>query len=192
VRRRASNPPCPARQLSAARLFLSCLVVCLGFPGVTAYAARNQVDRTGTGAERFQYTPDESKIWRESTVAPPAWPEEANLLALPMSRNDTVKVFVDSKSVIRASDRVLRLTLVVESQAGARSVFFEGIRCETREYKTYAIGTVDRRFRLLNAPVWKFIERNPLNEYRYKLYDQYACESSNSAREPQEFIESLK
>lgn len=155
-------------------------------------AARNQADRTGTGVEHFQYTPDESRKWREAEAPPPQWPEDGNLLSIPMLLNDNVKVHVDARAVSRGRDGVLRYTLVIDSQAGARNVLYEGIRCETREYKTYAIGTVDRRFRVLKGAAWQYIERIPFNGYRFILYNQFACDTSNSARDPQEFIEALK
>ena len=63
-----------------------------------------------------------------------------------MPANYTLKIYLDEKSISLAQDEIVRFTLVVETSSGTRNVFYEGLRCDTREYKTYAVGTLDKTF----------------------------------------------
>jgi hypothetical protein len=157
-------------------------------------AATTRADPTdfGYGPYKFNYDPSQEKAWREADLVLPAFPEGSQLVPVPMPASDTIKVSVDKSSLVRGTDGVLRFTLVIETPSGARSVFYDGIRCSTREYKTYAIGTLDRRFQTLGNAAWQFIAHVPLNGYRYTLYKQYACTAHDSARSPQEFLDALK
>jgi len=156
-----------------------------------ASAAQAEKDRFGYGPEKFDFDPTLVEQWKEAQVPPPAYPDDRDLLAVPLPPSDSVKAYLDAQSLSRALDRVGRYTLVVESPAGARSVFFEGIRCETREYKTYAIGA-DGALKPVKQPKWQpipYLERNAL---RFTLYKHYVCDDASSARTPQELIPLLK
>ncbi|OGI46616.1 MAG: hypothetical protein A2637_05350 [Candidatus Muproteobacteria bacterium RIFCSPHIGHO2_01_FULL_65_16] len=138
------------------------------------------------------FDPSRVEQWKESAVAIPPYPEERHLLAVPLPPSDTLKLHIDENSVSRAADRVARLTLVVETPSGARNVFYDGIRCETREYKTYAVGTSDRSLVAVNDPRWREIPRNEKNAFRYHLYRHYVCDGNSSARAPRELVEAIK
>lgn len=146
----------------------------------------------GYGPNKFNYDPSQEKTWQEEGLALPAFPDDSLLVSVPMPASDTIKVRVDKNSLVSGADGVLRFTLVIETPGGARSVFFDGIRCSTREYKTYAVGTLDRRFQPVRNAAWQFITHVPLNGYRHVLYKQYACTAHDSARRPHEFLDALK
>jgi hypothetical protein len=153
--------------------------------------AQAQTPDFGYGPEKLKYEQSPEKIWREAEVVLPVFPEDSQLVNVPMPPSHTIKVYVDKSSLARGKDGVLRFSLVIESPSGARNVFFDGIRCETREYKTYAFGTHDRHFNLNRNAVWQFIYHVPMNGYQHVLYAQYACSAYNSARSPHEFLEAL-
>jgi hypothetical protein len=146
------------------------------------------------GNEIPESTFDESQVekWQESKTTVPAYPSDADLVAVPANDNDTLKIYLDRKSISRAPDRVARFTLVVESRSGARSVFYDGLRCETRQYKTYAIGTTDRAFTPVTDPQWRDIPRPEINDFRYRLYSRFVCDENSSARTPAEIVSLLK
>ena len=133
--------------------------------------------------------PTSPESWKESETGLPPYPHDPDLLPIPLSARDTLKVYIDQKSLSRAADGVLRFTLVVESVRGARSVLFEGMRCETREYKTYAIGTRERRLQQVKDPRWKQISDSEINAFRYALFKHYACDDAHTARTPKELVQ---
>jgi hypothetical protein len=188
VKRRVPASPIDSSDCRRRGLFP---VLLLAVALLAAQAAGANPPDFGYGPYKFNYDPSQKEVWREEEPALPAYPEDAQLQHVPMPAFDAIKVYVDKTSVTRGKDDVLRFTLVVETSSGTRNVFYEGIRCSTREYKTYAIGTHDRRLHKLAGAAWQFIAQIPHNGYRYEFYAQYACDTHKSARHPREFLESL-
>ncbi|MBI3546530.1 MAG: CNP1-like family protein [Gammaproteobacteria bacterium] len=149
-------------------------------------------DEYGYGVKPFDFDESLAKKWKEADVSTPAYPQDADLLAIALPPTDTLKIYVDRKSISRAADYVARFTLVVESPSGARSVFYEGMRCETREYKIYAIGTPEKTFTPVKNSAWQTIPRSEINAFRDYLNRQYVCDSSKSARTPNELLRMLQ
>ncbi len=168
-----------------ARLLLSLSLFVVIYP---LHAARDQF---GYGPETFDF--DESKVekWKEAEVNLPPYPKDQDLLAVPLSATDTIKVYIDRTSLSRGADHVARFSLVVESPSGARSVFYEGLRCETREYKTYAVGTPEQTFTPVKQAAWRPIPQPAMNAFRYHLYRDYLCDAHSSARPPAELVRLL-
>ncbi|UCH53772.1 MAG: CNP1-like family protein [Pseudomonadota bacterium] len=133
----------------------------------------------------------EDEPWREVQVAIPKFPQDSDLLRIPPQPIDTFKVFVDAKSVTRADDGVMRMTFVIESPTGVRNVVYDGIRCATAEYKTYAIGTPDKRMQELSKARWQVIGPIAPNNYRRHLFQTLVCRKLPIPT-PAEFIQGLK
>lgn len=161
---------------------------------LTAYPlqAAVELDKYGNEVDVIPFDETYAKKWKESKVAIPSYPDDRNLLPVPMNVNDTLKIYIDSKSLTRAKDLVERFTLVVESPSGARSVFYDGLRCETRQYKTYAIGTANHTFEAVKEPRWRTIPRAAINAFRDNLYRNYICDGHASARKPEAIVRLLK
>jgi len=145
------------------------------------------------GAEPDYFEFDESLVekWQESEVTLPSYPKEQDLLPMALPVTDTLKIFIDRASLSRGADRVARFTLVAESPSGARSVFYDGIRCETREYKTYALGSTEQTFTPVKNARWRRITQPALNAFRYHLYRNLICDAHSSARVPEELVRLL-
>ena len=148
-------------------------------------------DQYGTEPEYFDF--DESKVekWKESEIILPPYPKDQDLLAVPLPVTDTLKIYIDRASLSRGVDRVARFSLVVESPSGARSVFYDGLRCETREYKTYAFGSPEHVFTPVKAAAWRRIPQPAINAFRYHLYRHYMCDTHASARAPEDLVRLL-
>lgn len=155
------------------------------------YPLHAKRDQYGTEPEYFDF--DESKVekWKESEISLPSYPKDENLLAVPLLATDTLKIYIDRASLSRGADRVARFSLVVESPSGARSVFYDGLRCETREYKIYAIGSPEQVFAPVKNAVWRQIPRPAINAFRYHLYHHYICDAHASARTPEDIVRLL-
>jgi hypothetical protein len=138
------------------------------------------------------YQESAGDVWKESKVMIPPYPADANLVPLPPGPRDTLRVYIDAPSVTLAPDAVLRLTLVVVSSGGARNVFYDGLRCATKEYKTYAFGTDVKTMEPMRGAHWRPIPRFPTNAFRYDLYHDYACDESLLPRSPDDLLHQLK
>lgn len=138
-----------------------------------------------------RFDPGAVEAWRESEVQIPAYPDDRHLLAVTLGPTDTVRLYVDERSISRGTDGVARFTLVIESARGARNVFYEGLRCETREYKTYALGAPGRILRPVKDPRWQAIAYHATNAFRFHLYQHYVCHEG-TARAPRELVQAIR
>ncbi|WP_148664957.1 CNP1-like family protein [Sulfuricaulis limicola] len=148
-------------------------------------------DAYGMEKEYFDFDESQAERWKESDITLPPYPRDENLLAVLLPATDTLKIYIDRASLSRGPDRVARFSLVVQSPSGARSVFYDGLRCETREYKTYAIGSPEQTFTPVKHAAWRAIPRPASNAFRYHLYQDYICDAHASARTPEDLVRLL-
>ncbi|WP_370652138.1 MULTISPECIES: CNP1-like family protein [unclassified Caballeronia] len=127
----------------------------------------------------FTYLLDQKPEWTEEKVDTlPPLPEASNLLAFNVSQNTPLIFAVDKTSLSVGKDGVIRYVIVATSPSGARNVNYEGIRCDTYEWRRYASindnGTAwDREV----AFDFRRIENGELNAYQAALYQDYFCTS---------------
>ncbi len=141
-----------------------------------------------------QLSPDEITVeeWKEQQVGLPTFPEDANLLEFSVDRpGDPFRYFIDGSTLARGEDGVIRYVLVVESRRGARNIFFEGMHCGTRDYKTYAYGMRDGRFSLIENPPWREVRNTDATKFRDDLMDFYLCEAG-LANTPEDAIAAIE
>jgi hypothetical protein len=135
----------------------------------------------------------EEYVWEEGSVKIPAYPDDDDLLEFFVDANDSrFEYFIDTKSLtIGEKDEVVRYTLVVRSKTGAENVFYEGMRCDSEEYKTYAFGTGDGKLKPFRDPQWRPIQNLQHMKYRRDLYGHYLC-TPPFPRKPEEAINVIK
>ena len=134
------------RQPRAATAVLLALSFVLG-SAVEAQQGCGEVNDYDGGCKSQTSYYEENK-WRESSSELPPLPEDSNLRPIDASAADSrYEYLLDSASIARGSDDVMRYTVVVVSPNGARNVFHEGLRCLTDEVKTYAYASNQGRFR---------------------------------------------
>ncbi len=113
--------------------------------------------------------------WTELQQQLPAYPADDNLIALDVGSATQHRFFIDAKSVSAGKDGIVRYTLVIKTAGGASNVSFEGIRCESRDQKYYAIGRADRSWARARNPQWRHIELKQVNAQHITLYGDYFC-----------------
>jgi hypothetical protein len=125
----------------------------------------------------FVYLMDRKPSWTENKVDTlPAVPLDSNLLAFTVSQNTPLTFSIDTKSLEVGDDGVIRYTVVATSPAGARNVNYEGIRCDTYEWRLYATIEEDGKgWDRTVANDFRRIENGELNAYHAALYQDYFC-----------------
>lgn len=113
--------------------------------------------------------------WQESETVFPRAPKPASLIPIYVSASATNRFLVDGDTLTVDADGVVRYVLVIESPQGARNVTFEGIRCESREYRIYASGRVDGSWSKSRRDDWVRVVDTPVNRYRAALMYEYFC-----------------
>jgi CNP1-like family len=122
----------------------------------------------------------EQKKFSEVATEIPAYPEDSVLLEFRPHGISKNRFFVDPGSVSIGSDRVVRYTVVVKSSSGVANTSFEAMRCETAEYKVFALGTRDRTWSVLPNPAWREIDTTK-GGIRFRLFDEYFCDGKSLA-----------
>ncbi|KVM59714.1 hypothetical protein WJ58_00575 [Burkholderia ubonensis] len=142
----------------------------------------------------FVYLLDRQGEWKENKVDTlPALPTPGDLLSFNVSQNTPLKFFVDAKSLAVGTDGIVRYTVVVTSPAGARNVNYEGIRCDTYEWRQYAgLNSDHDGWDRTVENDWRRIENGELNAYHAALYQDYFCANKMPQGTTQSILENIK
>lgn len=135
---------------------------------------------------------EEEKIWGEVEAPLPEYPQPGNLIEIYVSAATSNKFFVDAKSVRADADGVVRYTLVIKTGGGSTNVSFEGIRCQTRERKIYALGHGGSSWAKARGSSWSAFTGTSANSYHAVLWREYFCSGGNIIRSAEEGVAALK
>jgi hypothetical protein len=121
----------------------------------------------------------EAPKWQEGEVAIPPFPNRDDLVKVEVDRADMPFTFyIDPGSLSVGEDGVTRYTVLIESSSGASNIMYEGIRCSTNEYRTYAYGTHDDKFSKARTGSWTRITSTSSGAmtHRYNFKRYYMCD----------------
>lgn len=130
--------------------------------------------------------------WQEEAVTPPAFPNDANLLPFYVSEVTTHGFFIDATTLSVGKDGVVRYVLVVRTSGGATNISFEGLRCETLEFRIYASGRADGSWAPVRKDVWRRIENKPVNRHHAALSRDLFCPGGVILKNPDEGRNALR
>jgi len=123
---------------------------------------------------------DEPPAWQEAAVELPAFPSETGLQAFYVSATTPHKFFIDPATLSVGQDRVVRYVMVVRTAGGATNVSYEGMRCESRQYKIYATGRRDGTWIPSPRSEWRPIENKSTNRQHAALSRDFFCPVGNA------------
>ncbi len=130
--------------------------------------------------------------WAEMQGQLPAYPADQNLIPLNVSAVTPHRFFVDAASVSIGGDGVVRYSLVIKTAGGSTNVSFEGIRCESREQKYYAIGRGDKTWVRARSPQWRPIVFRDVNAQHLTLYGEYMCRGKFMMESAEQIVQALR
>lgn len=131
------------------------------------------------------------KSWKEIEAKIPAYPKPENLLPFEAVKASGHRYFVDAQSLSLGEDGVVRYVLVINTSGGATNVTFEGMRCETREQKYYAIAQPGGSWARARNPQWRRISQQETSQHG-TLFDEYLCADRVRPSTPKQAIQRLK
>jgi hypothetical protein len=135
---------------------------------------------------------EEKKSWKEIQAQIPPYPQPANLVALEVGGAVVHRFYIDTGSLSRGEDGVMRFTAVIKAAGGASNVTFEGMRCETRERKVYALGRNDGTWVRARDPKWTRVVASEATPHYGMLFRDYFCPSRVNLPHPKEVAAALK
>ncbi|WP_295542415.1 CNP1-like family protein [uncultured Pseudacidovorax sp.] len=141
----------------------------------------------GTAQAQLVDNPD----WKESEAPPPPAYDLRRALQIDMPAYMTLKFGVDPKTIVITPDGVVRYVVVAWREGGnAVNAFYEGVRCATAEYKTYARSS-GSGWRPVDNPEWKRIgDRNSV--YTAELAQQALCRGRAPRASVSDMVRELK
>ena len=142
--------------------------------------------------EKFIDTFDHGKEWIELQTQLPPYPEAGNLLEFDVGPASYHHYYIDATSITIGKEGIIRYSLVVKTAQGAENATFEGIRCETREKKRYALGRNDRTWVQPRNSEWQALENIVQDFAQRELAKYYFCPRGIIVGSTQEAVRALK
>lgn len=131
--------------------------------------------------------------WKEAEVPPPPAFDVSTLITFEGSPNSSLVYGVDPASIrISNSDSVVRYVMVATSASGARNVMYEGIRCSTGEFKTYARYSSDGRWNMVTPTEWRSMFDNMPSKHALRFAKAGACDNAAPALSVDALVVRLK
>ncbi|MGA7179994.1 MAG: CNP1-like family protein [Thiobacillaceae bacterium] len=135
---------------------------------------------------------DSSRPWAEVQAQLPAYPRQENLVRFNVSSATDNTYSIDTASISIGKDDVVRYTVVIESPRGARTVNYEGMRCDPTEFKVYAFGHPDNTWSKNRYAKWEEYRLRSLLSYHKALFEDDFCPNGLQVRTKKEAIRNLK
>jgi len=135
---------------------------------------------------------EDKKPWKEIGSKIPPYPRPENLVPFEGGGASPHRFFIDAQSLSIGEDGVVRYTLLVRTAGGATNVSFEGMRCETREQKYYALGRADGSWMRARDPQWRRLVTQSVNRHYDVLYAEVLCLGKSPVTTTREALQRLK
>ncbi|MGH8661777.1 MAG: CNP1-like family protein [Burkholderiales bacterium] len=135
---------------------------------------------------------DGRKPWKEIETRIPSYPRSGDLIPFEAGAASPHRFYLDARSLSVGEDGVVRYTLVVKTAGGATNVTFEGIRCELRQQKIYAVGHPNGSWARARNPQWRRIDFQDANHHHHALYGEYLCSGRLPVQSERELLQRLK
>ncbi len=134
----------------------------------------------------------ESYDWKEGEAPPPPAYDTSKLVTFKVNANPSLVYGVDPASIsISKTDSVVRYVMVATSASGVRNVMYEGLRCATGEFKTYARQT-GGQWHPVTTPEWRSVFDQMPSPHPLVFAKAGACDARAPAGNVAEIVTKLK
>ncbi len=143
-----------------------------------------------TAQQQNNNAPDEPE-WVESDVpAAPAF--DMNKLAdVTVDAQGALRYGIDPATLQIGKDGVVRYVMVARSSSGAMTAMYEGVRCNTGEYKLYARYNVDK-WTPVEKPEWKSLWESSRIRHPLAFARQGGCDSRAAPTSTRDIVRRLR
>ncbi|MBI5041553.1 MAG: CNP1-like family protein [Gammaproteobacteria bacterium] len=169
----------PARRYRLGVL-LACLWIC-----------QPQVSLAEDEGVKFDFV--EREPWKEQLGNLPAYPDGSHYVAVPVQiAGSSMQMFIDEPSLTLGDEGVVRYALLLRSPTGTENLFYEGIRCTTQEWRSYAYGTRGGAWQSLGETPWRPIRGVGFERYREQLFRYYLCNAKVGPLQRDEMLKRMR
>ncbi len=145
------------------------------------------------GAASARTADEDDADWQEIAVPPAPSFSKSALIGIDMPTYTALKFGVDPTTLTVTRDGVVRYVMVALSPSGSSSAMYEGIRCKTGEFKTYARFSSAGQWVDVKDSKWRPLNDNNTSRHALAMARQGACDGRSAAADnPAKIIYSLK
>lgn len=142
----------------------------------------------GAGAQLATPNPD----WREiEAPLPPAF-EISRLIPFDVSASSSLRYGVDPATISLGSDGIVRYVMVAQSATGALNALYEGIKCNTGEFKTYGRYNPAGGWNRVDSPEWKSLWATEVSKHTLRFARQGGCAGNAPPTTVEQMVRDLK
>ena len=137
--------------------------------------------------------PADNPDWKEMDAPPPPAFRTDRLVPFETASRATALSFgVDPDTIAISGDGVVRYVVVASSKTGAMNALYEGIRCGTAEFKSYARYHPDSGWTLVPNPSWRSLYDTLPSRHALAFARAGACSGKAPNRSAQDIVRDLK
>lgn len=126
----------------------------------------------------------EEKVFAETEIAPPPYPADSTLIEFTPNGQTSNRFYIDGSSLTVNQDQIVRFILVIRTPGDVNNVRFSGLRCDTREWKDYAIARSDHTWVRDTTQSWQPIHNKNFNNFQGTLYYEFFCTNGLMSKGP--------
>ena len=131
--------------------------------------------------------------WKEADVPPPPAFDVNKLVLFEVSSQAALVYGIDPATVqISKPDDIVRYVMVASSASGARNVLYQGLRCATGEYKTYARYYAEGGWKMTGETGWASLFGTNASLPARRLAQAGACDGRAIPLTVRELVTSVK
>lgn len=134
---------------------------------------------------------DDPRPLAEQIPAFPSYPQDGRLKPFFVSSASDNRFYIDPASLKISEDGIVYYTLVIASPSNARTISFEGIRCNSKEFRRYATGQAGQWVRS-RISAWQPIEYKDLNRHHATLFRDVLCDGAKPVNTERDILEGLQ
>jgi len=129
--------------------------------------------------------------WREAEAPPPPALKLDGLIPLEMPRS-ALRFGVDPASVSLGSDGIVRYVVVATSATGAVNALYEGLRCNSAEFKVYARYSAGSGWTVAKDSPWRPLHNAQNSSHSLVIARTGACIGHGPNRSATQIVRDLR
>lgn len=141
---------------------------------------------------QLRYADDDTPEWKEGTVPPPPAYSLNKLIDVEMPSGSSVRMGLDPESIKIDKETGIVRYIVVARGPSAVNAMYEGIRCDTGEYKVYARQTPGNDWSFSSESEWKSMRGQLTYPHPFRLARDGMCIGTAMNQTENAMIRALK
>lgn len=130
--------------------------------------------------------------WAESDAPPPPLFDLKRLVPFDVSPLSQMKWGFDPQATTITGDGIVRYVVVAQSPSGVVNAMYEGIRCATGDWKTYARWNKDGAWNITSSPQWKSMYSFQPALHALRLAHQGICNGNAPPQTVRDAVRSVR